>query len=127
MKICVLLLLTHCAIAAEWQCGSGRFSTAVAYILSLPATDRDYINSCCKAHDQQYDLIQNRSSLLTTQESDYIFKECLAQSNFGTLNMYEHIYSFPEPENDPTWAISSQTRRELPKVCRNIFSRVSLI
>ncbi|PIC16826.1 hypothetical protein B9Z55_023290 [Caenorhabditis nigoni] len=82
MRIGLLLLLTHCTIAAEWHCGSGRVSTAIAWTLSLPATDREYINTCCKAHDEQYDRIQNGTSLLTTQESDLLFSRCLQSSSY---------------------------------------------
>ncbi|CAO4384052.1 unnamed protein product [Caenorhabditis nigoni] len=88
MKVLLLLLLIHFAIAAEWHCGSGRVSTAIAWTLSLPAMDREHINNCCKAHDDQYDRIFNGTSLLTTSESDLLFSNCLQSSSYRLVPLY---------------------------------------
>uniref|UniRef100_A0A1I7T5Q0 Aspergillus nuclease S(1) n=1 Tax=Caenorhabditis tropicalis TaxID=1561998 RepID=A0A1I7T5Q0_9PELO len=95
MRISFLLLFTIFVAVQSWDCGSGKVSTFFAWVISLPASDRSYINDCCRVHDQQYDAIEDGTANFTPELSDYLFKLCLEKSDHVyTKTVISHTYHY---------------------------------
>ncbi|CAL2049417.1 unnamed protein product [Caenorhabditis brenneri] len=95
MRISLLLLLSLCiGFVRSWDCGSGKISTFFAFLVSLPASDREYINKCCQVHDNQYDHIEAGNMSISTYQSDFLFRKCLENSDFPyTRTVVTHTYN----------------------------------
>ncbi|EFO89937.1 hypothetical protein CRE_07457 [Caenorhabditis remanei] len=104
MRLLLSLLLVNFVAASydSWACGSGKISTFFAYLVSLPAKDREHINLCCFHHDAQYDGIDAGQLDITKRQSDWEFKQCLSDSKyFYSREIIKNVYVWSVQLN--TW------------------------